>query len=212
MTTPLAVGQVLEVTVGCTCNDQFGLNVSHWQVAAVTAPPPNDGDTAAAFDATFAPLYKPAMTAAAFYFGVRAQIILPAPRKVAVVAALLTGAGTDLSGPLPEQVSGLISLRTNTAGRGGRGRLYPPFPAIDAVDDPNAKPTGAYTALLQAIANVHQTPFLVTAGAANATLVPVLLKRSTGATTPVTGAFATGLWATQRRRGNYGKTNVGNPF
>jgi hypothetical protein len=212
MTTLLTAGMTMRMTVACVETDQVALNDFYWFCTAVAGASQTDAQAAAQLDATLAPLYKPALAALAEYYGVKIQIIDPLPMPIFATSTANTGPGTGAGGPVPGQVSGLVSLKTNLSGRANRGRLYIPFPAASFVEAASALPTVAYDTLLLAIANVLKLPFLVTTGADSATLLPMIWHRASRTKTPIVMAEESGKFATQRRRGNYGRPNTINPF
>jgi hypothetical protein len=120
--------------------------------------------------------------------------------------------GTAAGNPIPNQVSGIITKTTAFAGRANRGRTYVPFPAASFNLAPNDTPTAAYVALLDALGIVLFAPMALTLGADTVNVTPVLFHRRTGFNTPITNFRSRQLWATQRRRGNYGTANTLPPF
>jgi hypothetical protein len=114
--------------------------------------------------------------------------------------------GTGVGKPMPGQVSGLIKISTAVGGRKGRGRLYIPFPAVTFGDDTD-QPTAAYLVLLNALATQVLAPIVVIGGTGTAAFGLVLYHRTTGLTSPVVSTAGSPRWATQRRRGDYGRLN-----
>jgi hypothetical protein len=212
MPTTLAVGDVVLMTVACYRPSQVALNDFHWQVAAIGGASLTDAAVALKLDATLAPLYKPLMNGDSTYYGVRLQRISPLPKPVAVVGEANTGVGTAVGAGLPGQVSGLMTLRTNSAGRAFRGRLYIPFPAASYFSSPLDTPTALWDTNVDAIAAILKNPYLAMIGADTVTLVPVIWHKATRTSTPIIDAESTSKFATQRRRGNYGRPNVVPPF
>jgi len=204
MPNPLAVGQYVEVTPYCFCNNQLGLNVLHYRVQALVGTPPQDSDVAFTFATGFAPLIKPMLAQEAQYLGVKVQIIKPT-RLVAVTDNTGAGAGTSGVSVLPKQVAGLLSKRTVNAGRAFRGRAYIPFPSEDD-SDTYAVPNAGYSVNL-----VNMAVFLgdqlhpVVAGNI---LTPIIYHRKTGTATDISIVLAANKFATIRKRGDYGRVNA----
>lgn len=212
MATQLTLGDIWQVKIASVVTGQVGLNVTQWQVANVGGTGATDLQMAGVFDNLFAPVYKAILSVSAEYYGVQVQRIKPLPLTLAVTSAIATAPGQILGAPLPYQVSGVITMTTQQAGRAYRGRRYIPFPGAASNDLNNVNPNNAYVNLLQAIGNVMSIPVPVGANPNNATLVPVIFHRKTGLTTPIVGFRANQKWGTQRRRGNYGRQNQFPPF
>ena len=207
----VVLGDIFEVKVACILGDQAGINVTHWRVAGVGAPAANAEDIATAFNIALEPLYKALMSNDAQYYGVRVQKIRPAPVDVAWVKSNLAGAGVIASRALPSQVSGLIKLGTDFAGRAERGRVYPPFPAQSS-SDVDDTPTAIYLADLENLGGFYSSQFIPTVGPRSCTLNPVVYHRLPKTWTLITSYRARDTWATQRRRGATGRPNQAPPF
>lgn len=119
----------------------------------------------------------------------------------------------DASSPgLPTQVSGLIRWVTDFAGAAGRGRSYIPFPSVDWMGA-NGFPTNEAIIALNAIADAIRAAIPTVTGALGgvATFQQIIWN-------PISPEFAAGnivksylseqKFATQRRRGNFGKVNA----
>lgn len=219
MSQGLVVGELVRIRIFnyFSLQAQLSLNILHYVVGATSPTPPTDQDVADQVDGFYSAVYRPAMPATASYRGVEVQILNTVwPYKALYVGATqnaAAGDGTASGAPLPGQVSGLISYQTARPGQGFRGRSYIGFPAI--VHDTGAgNPTPAYRVLLNAIGNITAAGIaVVTLGGNTATLVRVILhgKDKTGfipTPTPVDGFATSANWATQRRRGDFGRQNV----
>ena len=218
MVQALALGDFVRVRTYCLFDLQAQLSVNNldYIVGAVGGTPATDQDVADQVDAAVAGPYKDLMTAAATYKGVQVSTLLVTPpyltRTNPVSATTNAGVGVAAGAPLPGQVSGLISLRTARGGRAGRGRSYIGFPGI--VHDTGAgNPTAGYVAFLVALADQITVGLSISAGGRTATLVRVVLhtKNKFEVVPPpdgVTSFVARAKWATQRRRGDFGRLNV----
>lgn len=123
----------------------------------------------------------------------------------------LANQGALAGDPLPKQVSGIITKRTGNPGSKGRGRCYIPFPT-EGVNDATGVPTAAYTTLLSNLAAALQQNLLIGLAPNTTTLSPCVFRRSNPASSfLVLSHQQRNRWATQRRRGDYGKSNV-SPF
>jgi len=218
MATALALGDIVRVRTYCLFDLQAQLSVNNldYIVGAVGGTPATDQDVADQIDAAVAAPYKDLMTGAATYKGVQASILNVTPpyltRINPVTSNSHAGVGTATGQPFPGQVSGIISVQTMRGGRAGRGRTYVGFPGI--VHDTGAgNPTNAYVALLVALADQICVGLGISIGGRTATLVRVLLhtKNKFDIVFPpdgVTSFTARAKWATQRRRGDFGRINV----
>jgi hypothetical protein len=107
-------------------------------------------------------------------------------------------------------VSACLTLLTGLAGRKFRGRLFLPFPGpADSTVTQNPVPTDAYVGKLTNFGVNVVSSFDIDDGAGNtAHLSPIIYHRSGGGSSLVIGFRANKLWATQRRRGDYGRPNL----
>lgn len=207
MATLLADGDIIEVRHVSHYDDQVGLNRRYFEVSNSAGGGITDQEAAGGLDGIAAPLYKACMAAAATYRGVSVQRALPAPRTVAVVSTANAGAGLNAGDVLPKQVSGLISLRTDFAGRAFRGRAYIPFPS-EASNAADSQPVAGYITVLDNLAAYLIGAHIIAGGGgASATLTGVLWRPPAGVTYTYAQAISSNRWATQRRRGDYGAQN-----
>jgi hypothetical protein len=198
---------------------QLSVNTLYFRVTDVTGVGTmSEQSMTEALDALWATRYKPCLSNGSEYYGLSAQRYnIPLPRPVMMTSHLNTGAGTAGGNTLPNQVTGLISLKTALAGKNYRGRIYTPFlPAIAA--DANGLMTAAFAAIL--VANIAQfipAVEIVTSGGNTISggyslksriqiSLPPLPK--TNVWTPIDRASVPQRFATQRRRGQYGRINA----
>lgn len=200
----LALNTVVKVRTFCSLNSQLGINVRHYQVNSV-AGDVTPTDLADMFDTLWAPLYKPMMPAAAQYRGIGVTFISPLPASIEYYSNDQAGQGTASGNPMPAQVCGMLSYRTNLAGKKNRGRNYIPFPAavFASIDE---TPSAAYTALGAALGDaVGYADY--DGGADNAALQLIVYPGASPLTRAVQAVVFRDKWATQRRRGDYGQGN-----
>lgn len=203
----LQQGDVVETKVYNLLDDQLGINVRHWQVRLVEGPSAQLSELATRLEVLVEPSYKALMAGPASFRGVGARVIDPA-LSLEVYSNTLTGLAAGGVTPLPKQVAGFISLRTDTAGRRGRGRIYVPFPSTDHVE-PDGNPTVGYLNILQLLANIYTGEVVVAgSGGGSVTLDPVLWGRELNIPTLITRNIVPDRFATQRRRGDFGPVNV----
>jgi len=114
--------------------------------------------------------------------------------------------GGDAGGILPGQVCGITSYRTLLTGRAYRGRHYLPFPSQANVDT-DGTPSTTYLTDANIWQGKYRTYGPLTVGAVTATFVPIVFHKASGTHTVIGDGFAKKKWATQRRRGDFGRLN-----
>lgn len=208
------VGDVLQVKFCCDSESQISLNLLHYRVQSVAGVGAPLTDIATFFDITMAAGYKGLMSILSRYRGVGVTNLTP-PASVEVATTGNAGVGDETTGDLPTQVSFLISLKTAKRGRGYRGRVFPGFPATTFINGDggmNALGIAAITAWFSAL------PFTATVSAAggNTTTLELGIYRRQENKLPLNPpqfekcTFGTWRekWATQRRRGDFGRANL----
>jgi len=213
MPTPL----VLNATYACKAWTQFaeqiGINTFHYRVITVGggADTATIEELAAQFSTVVNADMKALMTTNASFIGVTVQRV-SAAGDAPVFNSSDAGAGTVAGDSLPRQATGLITWRTATAGAKGRGRTYTPFPS-EAQNDAGSTPSAVYQANLATLATDLRDFQTVTSATmiANEIQLGIWSQVPVGTFRPVTDYQIRGKWATQRRRGSYGRPNV-SPF
>jgi hypothetical protein len=193
-------------------NLQLGVNTFFFHTIAEVGTGASTVSVATGWDAILAPLYKAWLPATSRYYGVEAQYLIP-PINVPVTTNANAGVGTAAGNNLPNQASGLISIRTQLAGPKYRGRAYIPFPAASNADV-QGDLTPAAAVLLQAIATAVNTNTVFGGGGNTSTLALCVRHRTNKGVKPAlfgyqeaVTATADQLFATQRRRGQFGRSN-----
>lgn len=207
------VGNVYKHRTFCYSGDQVGINVRYFTIAGLTGTPQPEQALLEKIDASLAAAYKPAMYNSAQYVGTDMQNITGSPPYPAQVKTLaLEGAGTGGAATMGAQVSGIYTTRTAMTGKKFRGRSYIPFPAA-ALSTTTAPPdmTAGYIVLLNAIIAIVTASTIVTVAGQVYTLNWVICHNPQFAgaksLTLLTGADIGVGWATQKRRGDFGRTN-----
>jgi len=200
----LDVGQIIQTRVFCQLYSQVSVNVQHWRVDSIAGTPHID-DVPGVWENLIHTLYKAMMPVQAGFRGVGASILSPLPRSIEYYSNAEAGPGVASGSPMPSQVCGMISLRTNNAGPKNRGRQYIPFPsAVFASTDES--PASTYIAQLVNLADL-QLAMTVTDGFDEAELKRIIYPGPGVNLWDVEAATAKDMWATQRRRGDYGSLN-----
>lgn len=203
----MPVGDVYEVKLYTVQGAQTAVNVRHFRVSAVSATTPADSAIADAFSNRYGPVLRPLMSTSAEFRGAGQRLVSTIPKPVETYSVAGAGPGTVAADPLPKQVCGLLTLRTAFAGRRYRGRIYVPFPA-ESDNDFTTRPIATYVTRLQTLGGQFTGSFTITQGANTMTVASVVFSRQLGEWSVVTGYTARSSWATQRRRGDFGRSNL----
>jgi len=208
MTWTLAVGHRLEVTAYMSNAEQVGVNVLLYTVEAVTGVP--DAELMAdAISTRFATPYINWISDDCVYAGVKVRG-LNVPLGPAPVFSDTGANGGNGGAGLPRQLTGLLRKRANLQGPKGRGRTYLPFPGATSINGDALSAAGLTLAELirTAIWNTPGGFILTLAGGATVTL---MLRIGTSALlqgTQIDVMTASTQFATQRRRGSFGRPNT----
>jgi hypothetical protein len=201
------LGDIIRVRIGSFTPTQAAINTVHYRVTAVTGGGAELSSIANQIDTTMAPLYRAYMSVGATYRGLSAQTIFPLPKTRSWVSVGHQGGGSVAGDPLPGQVAGIVSVSSVLAGRQERGRLYLPFPSETDNEVPGL-PSDACVGRANAIAVALFATVVSGSGADTATLTPCIFHRASNSSSPISVVGAKKLWATQRRRGSYGRQNL----
>jgi hypothetical protein len=210
MTQALVVNDIVKLQLWSHDSEQAAVNTFFYKVTAVGGSIGTLEDMTDAFSTAVHTLYKLILNQQTNFDGVLGQIVFPPPLMVAVKNNGDAGGGTDGPDAAARQAAGLIAWGTPLAGPGGRGRTYLPFTsAIDSegIGVPNAAYIIAATNFAAAVLTF--TTFSI--GGRSATFEFGLKKRNSSTFTPVTQGVVASKWATQKRRGSYGRPNA-SPF
>jgi len=207
----MAVNDIIEVQLWSTSGDQAAVNVLHYKVTAIAGAGLNSLDLIVAGMDTLgvSAALKALMSSQAAFngYGIRRYVPNPSINYYDITGA---GAGTVAGDLLPRQIAGFIRKKSAVPGRRKSGRVYVPFPGED--DNQSSQiPTAGYFTRLQVLRTALFSQVQWAAAAGSAT--PIILKRGVG--NPPVGWEARDIdtmpvvqrWATQRRRGNFGRKN-----
>lgn len=204
----IVANDIVEVKTVCTEDNQFGMNVFSFQVLTAPTAALTDQELADAISTLFGNFLCPMIRVDASYAGCYMRywhLGTWGPQTNSTDGA---AAGSDPGTKLPDQVTGLITKKTTYGGRAGRGRIYVPFPSQARLDADNT-PTLAYVGLLQTQFTwlLVPTVWLSVTPASTWSMQLIIHNEAMTSFKPVTGFVYRKKWATQRRRGNYGKLN-----
>jgi hypothetical protein len=204
----IPIGGIVRHVVYCTIAGQASTNTRKWQLVNLSSgsvfPSP---DTLDALDTGYAANVLPLLSSNSTYYGSQLYLMNPLalpPRPEHTTAN--QGAGTAGAGLLPGQTSGLVSLYTPTLGKIGQGRTYVPFPCPDD-NAADGTPTAGYVTRLAGLAAYLKTDRIIVAGGQTATFKPCLYRGGADVPRFFDNAVNHDAWATQRRRGAFGRLN-----
>jgi hypothetical protein len=209
----MVVGGFYKHRVFCYSGDQLGLNTRYFKVASGAGTAQTEAAFVLALDTLIAPLYITCLYNSAQYVGSDIQNISAGPPfPIQTGTSANTAFGTGGAAPMGAQVSGIYSVRTGLTGRGARGRVYVPFPPSNASSiGPPPVQSNAYQAKLLLISAVMVGTLTIVVGGTTYSIVWGLLSgggyEGTSKFIPTTIGVAGTAWATQKRRGDFGRTN-----
>lgn len=202
----IQVNDVWVAVIQTRQQDQVGLCVTHWACTGQVGLGGSDVVFASILDGRITADFLQNMQSNASYEQTSVSRVRPLPPTKPVIDSTSAAAGTDATDRLPKQVSGLLTKNTAFGGPRYRGRLYMPFPS-EGFNDVDGRPNGAYTGRLQTWGTQYFQGMTVTSGADTSSLVPIIYHRDTNTWDVVTSVLVRGRWATQRRRGDFGRPN-----
>lgn len=207
------IGDDYQVKFYCKCVPQIGINIRHFAITGQVIAQPEQ-ELADMISTRFATKYKALLGSFSTYFGCLTQKLVAGLWVTQATSKLGNGIGSN-GETLPMQVAGIVTLKTLTPGRRGRGRAYIPFPGEMGNDGTLSAPApnAAYLANLVLLGNDFDSVVLpgVTVPGNTITLAGAIFHRSTTTFTDIVGITAQAKWATQKRRGSYGRPNA-DPF
>lgn len=208
MSVVLVAGALVRGQIVCLDTDQVSISTFFYLVSNSPAPTLTDADWALGFDAQVGANVKAILNNNAQYRGVISQITDLFGKALFVSRSSVVGAGTGTGGPdaLPKQACGITSWYTALPRQANRGRTFWPFPAT-AHDTGDGTPDVTYVTQVDALAAAIQTFTTFTTGGRTANFSFQLQHRKLGNVTAVIARTTRSVWATQRRRGAYGRQN-----
>lgn len=208
----LNAGDIIQMRMVTTSQKQFAFNIRHFQVASLSAGGAQTlQGLLEAVDEVVAPRLRNLVSPEALYegMGMRRLLSFIGPATLEVHTVARQGVGTSVGDVLPRQACGIATLYTIRPGRRYRGRIYLPFPG-EGDNSADGTPTSAYLARVRDLMDVlaGTVVFVLPGAIGNVTLKPSILHRSAGTVDDVTHYQERDRWATQRRRGDFGKLNA----
>jgi len=201
-----AVNDKYEIKNYCVSGDQIGINVRHFIVNTLSLGGLTDQEIADNFGSLAKSVYRPWMPVTARWLGVTVTNITTPPFPSPTISTTPGGDGTATGDALPTQNAGIIHLKSALGGRHGRGRVYVPFGA-EVWNSSQGLVNTPGGILLDAIRALWGEALLLSVGLRATGLQPAIRNRTTNALTPITVSTFDTRWATQRRRGGFGRQN-----
>lgn len=182
------------------------INIYHYEIQTVTGNP-TDQDFAQELDANIKVAQKAVMSDNCTYDGVQVTIVNRDVQPVTVFYNASAGVGTVASNTANSQAAGLLSWLTAFGGRKYRGRNYIAGVYIGAISTLGF-PTTSYQTLLSALGSAIFGYNSWTLSGRSGTCALCLFRKNTLAVTIILALELFAKFATQRRRGNYGKNRT----
>lgn len=187
-------------------NEQIADLGRQWYVQTVSGTP-TYADVVAELGAALAAAYTGLLSDHCDVLGCMARQVSPVVLDNWTVSTWDKVPGTGGATRLPDQVAYLISLKSDSIGKKYMGREYVPFPPTEANDDGSVETT--YLTDLQALGAILSSPYSLSVGGRTATLNPVAKAGGAFSSLAVLTHYeAHNQFATQRRRGAFGRFNV----
>jgi hypothetical protein len=211
MSVNMAAGDIVKFSVWCTDGNQAAVNTFYYAINASAGSGCSDLEAAHEFEILMAPLYKVNLNNNAIFNGVQCQILRAGNKFIAQQSIALTGAGTGGAVSLPRQCAGLISWKTDKAGQKNRGRTYLPFFSSSSDVGDGSMNAGTQTNVLAVATTALAIGTLGTGG--NTSHFALSLKHGAPKNVqpladPIINGTVKPQWATQRKRGFFGRPNV----
>jgi len=211
----MAIGDRYLIKTVCNTASQVSINRLHYQVIGEVGGGLVLFDLLQAYTAAIAGFYKALMPPTAAFRGCSIKLVANPP-GLDLTNSASAGDGTALGDAVPTQVSYIIKLNSLFGGGSFRGRVYPGFVATNHVDADGGLTAGAIVKLQDLADQMGPVDTFVNAGVST---TMQLMVRGTSANPapppPRINPFysnvglltAQAKLATQRRRGQFGRTN-----
>lgn len=200
------LNDILEQRMYCYVGNQVSCNTIHYKVTGTAGPGVTQATILSTLDTQFATPLKTILGNLATYYGNSLQKIWPLPRVTHDNTTASSGVGTGGAVLLPTQVTAILSLYGALAGKTNRGRFYVPFPSAVWNQGAGVCST-AYVTAASVVGGLLIAPTTVVSGGSSATVTPVIWNRTLHTTSVPTSVNIEDVWATQKRRGYFGRLN-----
>jgi len=187
----MAVNDIYRITVVGSLNGEPVLNTFHY-LETVQGTGTDETALGAAFNSSVMPSLAGTLVTAQSLLTLLIQGVRPVKPVVSVASAV--AAGTNLSGSGCLQVAVVLTRKTATPGKGGRGRLF-----VGAVPD-SVLIVGADHMVNPSTYNILATAMTQNLSTTGYTFVPVLFKRRSLTFLPITSVVVNRETKTRRSR------------
>jgi hypothetical protein len=209
MPNAILLGERITVRMWTSVANQAAVNTFHYLVDTLTGTV-SDLTTALAFDNLFADTSHGIVTMIGNnvrYCGV--QVYLSSRTPMPIPAFSITHANNGIGGAelMPLQSCGITSWMSTFTGPSNRGRTYWPFPAAP-FSDADGFPTNTYLTYMESLAGDLSPLVIVGSGGNTADLKHVIKHVNLPTSVDVVSRINRRKFATQKRRGDYGRPNV----
>lgn len=208
MANPIAAGDVIQckvVSEDPTSGEAF--NILNFACISVGGTPATDQDVSDKVDSQIFSAYKALIPSSCQYRGIIARNLIHSPLYPDVESVTNAGAGTGSGGIANTQATGMISTQTVFAGKQYRGRIYIPWIPQSFIGT-SGHPAAGYLTALTTLAGLIVGVLTVSVAGRTATLSLCVYHRKFKLFTYVLTAVIRASFATQKRRGNYGKNRT----
>lgn len=202
------LGEYVLIQLFASDGNQLGICGCHFQVTGILGVGVTLDQIANVFDASTAATAVGMLPASATYRGMQVKSV-DTPSALPGTGVVHAGGGTFSASVGPRSVSLTVTKLTAKIGRKHRGRMYVPFVPSAAFDAGNdGEPTAAYTTAVAAWVAATWQGGNVTVGLDQTTLSPIVYQKTTKTADLITAFRTNEKWASQHRRGDYGRTNT----
>lgn len=212
----MPIGDVYQVRCVSYTPSQICVNSLYCLVTGVTGTEPSPGQLALTIDNNLSVGYIPLISTNARWRGISVQL-QSSPKPVPSTSIVNDAVGGGSGDLLPAQTSYVIAFTNGIANRHGRGRIYPGF-GPESNNTASGFLASAGQIILQSLANLMIGSFVNTqvspAGTNTLQWVHRTVTKFPPPTPPLVAyqnivtAVGRPRWATQKRRGQYGRVNI----
>lgn len=204
MATPLVLNSILQARIITTLDAQTAYNVSHWKVTLSTGTGVTPLEAITQLRTNLLTAWPAILATLCSWRGIGGQqATVPKDAETFIAGPI---AGNSGGVPLPKQVCGVLSFYDGFAGRKHRGRAYLPFPS-QSDNTTDGVPTAGYLTRAGAVMTVLSSSLAVIGAGGTAALGPCIFHRLTQTADLIQRQVVRTIWGTQRKRGDYGRTN-----
>jgi len=203
----IATGQLYTLRLYCQLQDQISVNVRHFEIGANVGGGLTEQECARKFSNKFAVLYRAVMSSQANFLGVQLNRLIANILGPGFTSQFGAGAGRLEAAPLPRQVCGLIQFQAEVGGRKSRGRMYFPFVCEGHISAEGHVEENLRNHLRVVGSTMAQPIILGDTASVTTTFNPIIYHRATQTFDGIVGYSVGNRWATQKRRGDFGRQN-----